>query len=161
MEHVVNAFWRLVYRLGYPCARVVWRVTGKPGRGTAIAVWHQGRLLCVRESYRQGLGLPGGGLNRGEAAEAAARRELFEEVGLDLAPAYFRPEGLIAFQLDGRPIEDALFEVELAAEAPLRIDQREIVWAGFLAPDDIREDRLQRCLRLYLERVEAREVALV
>jgi 8-oxo-dGTP diphosphatase len=161
MQHLVNAFWRTVYRLGYPCAQVVWRVTKKPGKGATIAVWHEGRLLCVRESYRPGLGLPGGGRLADETPEVTARRELFEEVGLDLAPAYFRPEGLIAFQLDGRPIEDALFEVELAAEAPLRIDQREIVWAGFLAPDDIREDRLQRCLRLYLERVEAREVALV
>ncbi len=156
MEHVINVFWRTVYRVGYPCARVVWRVTGKPGQGTAIAVWHDGRLLCVRESYRQGLGLPGGGLNPGEAPERAARRELFEEVGLDLAPEAFRPEGLLAFVCDGRMIHDALFEVELACEAPLRIDQREIVWAGFLAPDEIQDDRVQRSLRLYLERVAGR-----
>lgn len=156
MEHVVNAFWRTVYRLGYPCAQVVWRFTGKSGQGATIAVWHQGRLLCVRESYRPGLGLPGGGLHPGEAPAAAARRELFEEVGLDLEPRAFRRHGLLAYDSDGRPVEDSLFEVHLDAAQPLRVDQREIVWAGFLAPEEILAREVQRGVRLYLERVGKR-----
>jgi len=161
MQHAVNAFWRMVYRLGYPCARVVWRVTGKPGKGATIAVWHQGRLLCVRESYRRGLGLPGGGLQFGEAPEAAARRELFEEVGLALEPGAFGGRGLLTYRYDGRLIEDTLFEVELAVEAPLTIDQREIVWAGFLTPADILAGEVQHGVRLYLERMAKRASALV
>lgn len=161
MQHVVNAFWRAVYRLGYPCARVVWRFTGKPGKGATIAVWHQGRLLCVRESYRSGLGLPGGGLNPGEAPAVAARRELFEEVGLDLEPRAFRRHGLLAYDFDGRLIEDSLFEVHLDAARPLSVDQREIVWAGFLAPDEILAREMQRGVRLYLERVGERVPANV
>lgn len=156
MQHVVNAFWRTVYRLGYPCAVVVWRITGKSGKGATIAVWHAGRLLCVRESYRPGLGLPGGGLNTGEAPAAAARRELFEEVGLDLQPARFRPVTQLAYDNDGRSIEDSLFEVELDAAPLLEIDQREIVWAGFLAPDQIPRAEMQRGIRLYLERAAER-----
>ncbi len=42
----------------------------------------EGRLLLVRHSYGPGgWALPGGGMNRGEAAEAAALREVAEEVG--------------------------------------------------------------------------------
>jgi 8-oxo-dGTP diphosphatase len=156
MEHVVNAFWRTVYRLGYPCAQLVWRFTGKSGQGATIAVWHQGRLLCVRESYRPGLGLPGGGLNPGEAPAAAARRELFEEVGLDLEPRAFRRRGLLAYDSDGRTIEDLLFEVDLDATQPLTVDQREIVWAGFLAPEEILRGEVQCGVRLYLEQVGER-----
>ena len=37
--------------------------------------------LLVRASYRIAWCLPGGGLHRNEAPEAAARRELAEEIG--------------------------------------------------------------------------------
>src|SRR5205814_9237577 len=44
-----------------------------------------GALLLVRHSYRQRWGFAGGLLQRGEAADVAARREAAEEVGIDLA----------------------------------------------------------------------------
>jgi ADP-ribose pyrophosphatase YjhB (NUDIX family) len=43
-----------------------------------------GALLLVRHSYRERWGLPGGLLQRGEEADAGARREAFEEVGLEI-----------------------------------------------------------------------------
>jgi 8-oxo-dGTP diphosphatase len=152
MQALVNGFWRTVYRLGYPCAQVVWAVTRKRGTGAAIAVWHDGRLLCVRESYRPRLGLPGGGLNAGETPAAAARRELFEEVGLDLGPDAFREYGALGYRLGQRPIEDILFEVRLEAPIEPRVDRREIVWSGYLTPAEIREVGMQKGLQLYLER---------
>jgi len=42
----------------------------------------QGRVLLVRHSYKIGLQLPIGGVNRGEAASEAVMREMREEVGL-------------------------------------------------------------------------------
>ena len=43
-----------------------------------------GSLLLVRQSYRHRWGVPGGLLQRGERPEDAARREVREEVGLDV-----------------------------------------------------------------------------
>lgn len=43
-----------------------------------------GAILLVRLSYRDQWGLPGGLLKRGEAAEDATRREVLEEVGLEI-----------------------------------------------------------------------------
>jgi 8-oxo-dGTP diphosphatase len=43
-----------------------------------------GARLLVRHSYRQGWGVPGGLLKRGEEAAAGARRECMEEVGLEI-----------------------------------------------------------------------------
>ncbi len=151
MELLVNTFWRTVYRLGYPCAQVVWQLTGKGGRGATIAVWHGPRLLCVRESYRPHLGLPGGGMVGDETPAAAARRELFEEVGLALGPEAFRERGLLAYRLGNRLIEDMLYEVRLDAPLEPRVDQREIVWAGYLTPAEIRAAGMQRGIALYLE----------
>lgn len=53
----------------------------------AVAVVRRddGRILLVRQRYRVGWGLPGGLLSRREAPEDAVRREVAEEVGLDVA----------------------------------------------------------------------------
>jgi 8-oxo-dGTP pyrophosphatase MutT (NUDIX family) len=50
-----------------------------------VAIWHQRRLLLVQTSYRHGLGLPGGGLERRETARQAVVRELAEELGLKVS----------------------------------------------------------------------------
>ena len=52
--------------------------------GAICMIEHDGRLLLVRQSYRQRWGVPGGLLQRGEGARAAAVREVREEVGLDI-----------------------------------------------------------------------------
>ncbi|HVZ69654.1 MAG TPA: NUDIX domain-containing protein [Rhizomicrobium sp.] len=43
----------------------------------------QGRMLLVRHTYMPGWFFPGGGVNRGEPAIDAVKRELKEEVGLE------------------------------------------------------------------------------
>lgn len=43
-----------------------------------------GALLLIRHSYKPAWGFPGGFLQRGESPHDAARRETFEEVGVDV-----------------------------------------------------------------------------
>ncbi len=52
----------------------------------AVCAIHRddGALLLVRHSYRRRWGLPGGLLRRGEEPAEAVRREVMEEVGLDV-----------------------------------------------------------------------------
>ena len=45
---------------------------------------NDGRVLLIRHLYRKRWGIPGGLLQRGETAADAARREVLEEVGLDV-----------------------------------------------------------------------------
>jgi 8-oxo-dGTP pyrophosphatase MutT (NUDIX family) len=50
-------------------------------RATAV-VFRDKKVLLVRDRGRHNYSLPGGGINRKELTEEAARRELYEELGL-------------------------------------------------------------------------------
>ena len=64
---------------------VIRRATPSYSVGAMCVVEREdGALLLLRNSYRDGWGLPGGLLRRGEAAHDAARREVVEEVGIDI-----------------------------------------------------------------------------
>jgi 8-oxo-dGTP pyrophosphatase MutT (NUDIX family) len=50
----------------------------------ALIVDKQDRLLLMKRSDNDSWGMPGGAMELGEAAETTARREVFEETGLEL-----------------------------------------------------------------------------
>src|SRR5438477_12347197 len=91
----VDRLWRLAYYGAYRLLRLWWLLRRPRHRGALVALWHDGKILLVRSSYRARWDLPGGGVRRGEAAEAAARRELDEELGLEL------PAGALRRSYDG------------------------------------------------------------
>lgn len=83
----------LVYKfLLYPLLRL-YRLVFRPDvLGVRCVVEFEGRVLLIRNSYGpMDWDLPGGGVKRGERPEAAARREVWEEVGLSLTA--LRPLG--------------------------------------------------------------------
>lgn len=81
-----DALWRFAYRCGFRLRILYWRLARPRLEGAYVAVWHAGRVLAIRNSYRRRLSLPAGGLARGEVPLDAALRELREEVGLELGP---------------------------------------------------------------------------
>lgn len=97
-----------------------------------------GSLLFVRLSYRQRWGVPGGLLKRGEDAATAARREVYEEVGLRVELL-----GEPAVVVDAEPRRvDVVFRARPAAgeDADLaRPSSPEIVEAAWFRPDALPE----------------------
>lgn len=97
-----------------------------------------GALLLVRHSYRKRWGVPGGLLQRGEAAEDGARREVMEEVGLAIE---LLGEPAVVVDADPQRV-DVVFRCRPAAGAPtdrLDLGSAEIVEASWFKPDALPE----------------------
>jgi len=138
-----------IYRLGFPLARLWWRVSGNPHAGVLVAIYVGPALLLVRSSYRSAWSFPGGGIQRGETPEAAARRELAEEIGL-IPEAPLLPAGEACGVWDGRPDRVSFFELRLRSAPILHLDQREIVAARLFLPDELREAAVTGPVYTYL-----------
>ncbi len=153
MAHAfVDRGFRLVYRLGFPAMRLWWFVRRPDHRGAMVAVWHEGRVLMLRQSYRRMPVFPGGGLRRGETPRAAACRELAEEVGLVAAPEALSLARETTALWDWRRDHVAIFELHLATPPSPRVDRREIVAAEFMTAAAALAGELPPFERAYLAR---------
>jgi 8-oxo-dGTP diphosphatase len=142
--------FRCIYWVGFRLARIVWFVTRPRHRGALLALWHDGRILLLRTSYRPQWCLPGGGVERGESALEAVVREAWEEIGVRLDPASLTLAQDSVHFLDYRYDRTELFVIDCAAAPEIRIDRREIVAAEFVSPDDALRRDIVPALRDYL-----------
>jgi ADP-ribose pyrophosphatase YjhB (NUDIX family) len=149
----VNALVRAAYRLAARGLRIWARLAHPTLHGAAVVVRSGDHVLTVRTSYQSWLTVPGGRVGRRERPLAAARRELGEEAGLEVAE-----DGLLALGelvCDHSNVEDhvSFFEWRPAGPRPeARIDRREIIEAAWLTEDEILEHKLWPPLRMLLER---------
>lgn len=98
----------------------------------------QGRVLIVNPVYKERWNLPGGHVEKGELPTAALRRELREELGLDLEVGDLlvtawvtRPEGSHVFYVFDGPRLDA------ERQRAIRLQESEIGEIRFCLPEDI------------------------
>jgi 8-oxo-dGTP pyrophosphatase MutT (NUDIX family) len=119
---------RLVFRVGYRTLTLLRRVRKSRSMGVGVVIRHRDRVLAVRHSYRPGYDIPGGGVGRREQPRDTAVRELAEELSLRIdrdALVYKR-----------RHHRSHLFELTLDQEPDIQIDNREVIEAVFLSPEE-------------------------
>ena len=148
---LVDAVHRAGLWIAYRLLLAAWFVFRPRRRGVFVAVWHDGRILLIRNSYRAGVTLPAGGLWRGETPEDAALRELQEEVGLTASPDALRFAREIPSRFEYKRDRCSFFELRLAAPIEPLVDRREVIWAAFVPRDDALRAPLVPPVRVYLE----------
>jgi 8-oxo-dGTP diphosphatase len=130
--------------------RTWWFVRRPHTKGALVAVWHDGEILLVKNSYRRQYTLPGGYVRRLETPREAAVRELAEEVGIEIHPA----DVVIAYAgrlpFEHRDDQVTILELEVEDRPAFTVDDREVVWAGFARPEEVLRWPLLPHLRAYL-----------
>jgi 8-oxo-dGTP pyrophosphatase MutT (NUDIX family) len=95
-----------------------------------------GRVVFVRHTYgdRRQWEIPGGGLRRGEEPEAAVRREMREELGIELEG--LRAVGLVQVTGHHKRTELTCFAATVAGGAALAVDAGELAEVRWAYPAD-------------------------
>ena len=133
---MLNALIRAVYRLAHWGLRLLWFIRRPETTGALVAVWHHGRVLLVKNSYRPQLTLPGGYVKAREDRRTTAARELREEVGINVQPKRLVHAYHGTHLFEHRKDTLDIYELDLEAEPHVTVDRREVVQAEFHTPDD-------------------------
>lgn len=146
---ILDPLYQQAYRLAFRGARLYWRVFRPTNHGALVAMWHEGKILLVKNSYLDYFSLPGGYIKSGESAVAAAVRELREEINLEVEPDQlcFALERTQEWQ--GRPDHVVIFNLELETMPKIKVDNREVVAAEWVTAEEV----LKRTLFPLLKRV--------
>ncbi|MGF6298080.1 NUDIX domain-containing protein [Paraburkholderia sp. WC7.3d] len=145
---LIDSVWRMVVRLGFRLARTWWYLRRPHHEGALVAIYVGRALLLVESSYRAEWNFPGGSVRPGETPEAAAQREMGEEIGLPSYPLL--PAGSACGIWDGRRDRVHFFELHLDSLPELRLDNREIIAAQLASRDELRGMALTEAVAAYL-----------
>src|SRR3954468_1139210 len=82
----IDLAYQLAFKTAHRLLRLYWTVRRPHKGGILIAIWNQGELLIVKNTYRRQRTLPGGYPHPGETAAQTGERELAEEYDVHVAP---------------------------------------------------------------------------
>lgn len=131
------------------------------------AIEHNGKFLIIKRpmgTHAEGLlSFPGGkfenadGLNSPDALVQAAKREVFEEVGLEiLDPLHYVTSSFFTDSKTGENIVDTIFHCKLdKSKVELKISEREVVEYYWLTLDEVQsKENCPEWLVTYLMEVQ-------
>lgn len=141
---------RLAYRVAYFAARIFWFLFRPRTRGVYVAVWYRDRVLMIKNSYKRELTFPCGGIRQGESPRRGAVRELAEEAGIRVPLNALRYVGQYFTTCEYCRDQSDLYEITFPDPPDFFVDHREVVWAGFMTPEETLKQRLFPIVAEYL-----------
>jgi ADP-ribose pyrophosphatase YjhB (NUDIX family) len=110
-------------------------MTGKFIDKVAWVHTEHGRVLSTRSRGKSVYYLPGGKREPGESDEACLRREIREELAVELEPATLRKLGVFEAQAHGNPagvsIKMACYDAQYRGELRASAEVEEFVWLTY------------------------------
>lgn len=103
-------FFRPVY---WPLVKVYFVFISPETQGVRIVLTYQGEILFVKNSYGLKYNFPGGGIGRYENPEQGIRREVKEELGIDLGNILYVDSIVPALEYEYRKNTISIFTAEL------------------------------------------------
>ncbi len=79
IQRAVTVVGTPIRKLAWQGERLRWRLFHPITLGARVILLRDNQVLLIRHTYREGWYFPGGGVEKGESLEAAARREAGEE----------------------------------------------------------------------------------
>ena len=146
---LVDMGYQFSYWILYRLASVWFWIFRSKLNGVFVMIWHDGRFLAVRTSYKTEWTVPGGMRNKDENWEDAGVREVFEEVGVTIAV----DDLVFCRDVQGGMSKNdnaKIYECVLADKPEVTIDNREIVEARFVSPEDASKLRLNPHIQDFL-----------
>ena len=86
-----------------------------------------GEFLAIKNSYKKHWTLPCGMIDAGETPIVAARRELFEEVGIDVSEEQLKSEGIILNTSEHKKDYINLFSIRFDEKPKVTLDNLEVI----------------------------------
>ncbi|MCA9151157.1 MAG: NUDIX domain-containing protein [Planctomycetales bacterium] len=155
---LLDRAWIVALRCAYRLMRGYWFIARPRTYGAYVAIWWDERLLLIRNSYKREQTFPAGGAKRQENLRETARREVREEIGIELADDQLQSAGMFLSLAEHKFDYCEVFEVRLDKCPDIRLDGREVVEAEFVAVNSLLTRKLTRIVQLYLQECHRGEV---
>lgn len=128
---------KIIYKIANPIRKLYWRIFRPRTFGVKCLVENNGRYLLVKNSYgKKFWTVPGGGLNKKESPEEAVRREVREELGIEVQE--IKKIGEYESALEYKRDTIFCFRAQSPSEK-FSINHNEISEAQWFTPKDIPE----------------------
>lgn len=137
-------------RAGYRAAKVYWFLCRPVRNGAKVVLEYDGTILFIRHSFTPHYwSFPGGGIERGEKPEEAARRELYEELRVHVEILTLL--GAISISSEYKKDTVHLFSAPLSSSR-VEVDGIELAEAKWFSLDELPRlgRNTQKMLDLYL-----------
>lgn len=131
----MKKLFRALINVAHPFRVLYWFIFRPHTRGVKCLIEHNGNFLLVRPSYgHKQWTLVSGGVKRNESLEHACRREVREEVGIELGDI----RGIGEFKDASEYKKDTVFIFYAPADSrDVKIDEIEIIEYGWFPSDEL------------------------